>query len=111
MNAATGLIALAVAFAALFWHTFANLIPLWLNDPSYGHSGAVALAMLGFVGVRANKYPVADASPTQISKSATTQFTVGVLGAWAITVFAALLAWRLWVLWTKFGDSFSSTLA
>ncbi len=88
MNAAAGLMALAVAFAALFWHTFANLIPLWLNDPSYGHSGAVAVAILGFVGFRANKYPVADASPTQaglaFGLAAAAQLVAVILGSsWA----------------------------
>lgn len=62
---AAGLAALAAAFAALFWHTFANLVPLWYADPSYGHSGAVALALLGFIGYRAARYPVGDAHPTQ----------------------------------------------
>jgi len=92
MHAAAGITAVAVAFAALFWHTFTNLVPLWWSDPSYGHSGAVALAVLGFIGYRAYKYPVGDANPTQAGLAfvlaAVAQLVAVVVGS----ALAALLA-------------------
>lgn len=87
MIAALGVAALASAFAGLFWFTFANLLPTWLNDPSYGHSGAVALAMLGFVAFRANKYRLGKSHPTQAG------FAFGLA---ALAQFAALLLGSSW---------------